>query len=329
VEKAWAAWPADGRQVVEAVAEITLDIEMRQLSVQQQGVENPVFAIELTAISSGREYRPEVRLDGYVTEPWKPAAGANSTRDVPSRATDVAKWVATYVFVKDGEYLKPEDGRQIAVRSVRVPDLDLLAEQNARAGLRIRRNETLSKDHQTNSAFVYETPELRFGSVFVPILEPDVAIRVEDSSKTPPIADKLYHYLLDFLVDFFTPAGGVPPVDGGVLRIEGGFRYALDREPNEEPLDITLPIYLTQQMLVATVTPPPPNAIPVATLAQGIAAAVLEWFDDHGLTGRDGVLALRLTLYAVRQDEQLPVLQLNDISLDMEHVWPEMLQPAR
>ena len=320
-QKAWAAWPADGRQVLGAVAEITLDIEMRQRSVTQQGVATPVFAIEVTASSSGREYQPDVWLDGYVTEPWTPATVAEAAAAAP--------FVRTYVFVKDGEYLKPEDGRLIAVRRVRVPGLDLLAEQNARAGLRIRRNEKLSDHHPTNSAFVYETPELRFGSVFVPILEPDVAIRVEDSTEQPPTQDKLYHYLLDFLVDFFTPSGGVPPVDGGVLRIEGGFRFALDREANERALGITLPIYLTQPVLVTTASPAPADAIPAATLAKGIADAVLAWFEERGLTGHDGELALRLTLYATRQNEQLPVLQLNEISLEMEHIWLDVRHSAR
>jgi hypothetical protein len=243
--------------------------------------------------------------------------------------------VQTYVFVKDGTYLSPADGRLIALRRVRVPDLDLLAEENARAGLRIRRNETLSAQHRTNSAFVYETPELRFGSVLVPILEPDVAIRVQDSTKEPPAADKLYHYLRAFLVDVFTVAAGVPPSEGGVLRLEGGFRYGLDREKNEAPLDVTLPICMTPQTRVTTAPPvpvPPATSqapVPIATLARSLAEAVLHWFAERGLTGHAGELVLRLTLYTAQQDEQLPVLQLNDISLDMELVWNAAMAAAR
>lgn len=334
VRYAWAAWPAAGRLLAEPLPELTVKIAMRQHAVTIPGAPAPVFAITVAATSTGRVLHPRVSLDGYETRALPPDATAASTSSSTSRtstSTPKAKaaaaagdaWTQTYIFVKNDIPLSDEQGRRIPVRTVEIPDLDILLEQNGRAALHIRRNEDLSDTYTTNEAFVYETPDVRFGSVLAPLLQPDLAIDVAASSTTPPPTDQLYHYLLAFLVDLFTPAAG-NALKSGLLRVHGGFSYALDHGPEETPFEVTLPVFLTDPTAITIpdadgrIADPP--AVPAATLARAMADRVLDWAAERELVGRDGDLRLDLTLYAPQADDVRPMLELT-ASLDMTLVW--------
>ena len=320
VRTAWQQWPIEGRALQGVLPQIEVDVTMRQHPVTIEGVPYPVFAISLESSSSGREYHPLVALDGYKTQPHGAPPAASGA------------WTQTCVFTSGGTYLSMADGRKIGMRRVQVPELDLLLEQNGRAGLYIRRNEHLSDTYHTNTAFIYETPELRFGSVQVPVLRPAVAIDVARSTDPPPVSDKLYHYLLDFLLDFFTSSAASGPVAGprsgwgasivedGILRINAGYRYALD--DSDRAFTVTLPITLTDPLWISTTVPPEEGRIAAPALARALADYIDTWCGERDLKTRKADLRFELTLYSTQGVEQLPVLVLDDMSLNTELLWP-------
>ena len=300
VATAWDKWDSTAARFV-AEGTFSANLAITQSSVKIEGVEYPVFLITVKCTTTGRELWPMVELEGYQA--------------VRYSADDKE---AAFVYKNDGKYLSAEDGRRIAARSVVIPDLDLLAEQSGWAGALVRRNETLAPSKETNPAFVYETPQVRFASPIAPLLEPGMTINVADSSEAPPATGKLYHYLENFLRDVFHSATTGEVAAGGRLSIAGSYTYPLNQDSADAQVDIALPIFLTPPVTVTTETPKA-DEIPLSDYARQIADAIALWMPGRVHAEQHGKFKFGLTLYSnLTTTTQLPVLKLENINLDAE-----------
>lgn len=303
VSTAWSAGPQAKTALFVLPEVLTANLRITQAAATVSGVAYPVFSVTVECETDGRPLEPTVSLPGFKAVPLpKPAAG-NTTK--------------TYAYLDaQNEYLPYAAGAAIHTRGIRFENMNILDEQTGWAGLHIRRNEVLVEGKETNPKFIYETPDLRFASVLTPLLNPDVPINIADSSASKPASDKLYHYLFNFLSDFF----GSAPDAGGTIKFGGNFVYDLNAGAGPVPLPVSLPVWMTLPTQVTTGTATPPE-VTIQAFSRSLADFIVSWFADRGLTGRIGQLAVQLFLYSALAGSNLPVLELQQLYLETELIW--------
>ena len=302
VSVAWPEWPPKKSGLFAAPAVLTAKLRITQAPLTIPDVPAPVFSITVECTTDGRALSPTVEVADFRVEP-APQAMNTAT-------------VKTYVYLdSNNEYVSYTAGAAISTRRIRFESMNVLAEQTGWGGMHIRRNEVLVVGKETNPEFIYETPDLRFASALTPILRPETEIDLAASSSQPPPTDKLYTYLRNFLGDFFDH----PPSPGGTLKLGCSFVYDLN-DPAAVTLPVSLPIFLTLPTELTTGSAVS-TQVTIDDFARSLADFTTGWFDDRGLKGRLGRLALHLSLYSALSGGNLPVLELQNIYLDTELIW--------
>jgi len=222
--------------------------------------------------------------------------------------TPWAAGTASFAFSANQSYLAAAEGRTILARTIGWDGLDVLQIQNGAATIMIRRNETLD-GLPTNPLFVYQSAQVAFTTVTVPLLDPPVKIVLTSGAtqKQP-----LVNYLTSFLGSLFSTAGAVP----FTARIGGSFVYDIaggtGGDPLQASLPVTLPIFLTLPL------DPQDPAIP-ATLA----GAVESFVAANALASRRALVQISVSLFSGLSSAQLPILTLDSVLLDTLRIaWP-------
>jgi hypothetical protein len=167
----------------------------------------------------------------------RPLSNLCDFRRVAASAASNTAGGTTYLYRNAaGEYVSYATGSAISMRRVRFEALDVVSQQNAWAGIFIRRNEMLAPGENTNPEFIYETPEVRFASPLHPCLSPDLEIDIAELTDAPPAGDKLYRYLRNFIGHFL----GHSAEASATLKLESVFEHPLHYGDPASPV-VTLP----------------------------------------------------------------------------------------
>jgi len=227
-------------------------------------------------------------LQVKVTRESGPPALALPVIDIPGYTSQLHESTADsagYVYTDPGgAYLAASSRFSVPRRIVSLRNLDVLELENAWAGASVARNEIIG-GLPANPAFVYQTPLVRFVDVLTPLLTPAGEWDLSVFTPGPP-PHPLSLYLKDFLAAFFKASAD------RTIKLGCTFRYLLNGLPVELPVLLTTPFAYT--------------AGEYATLADFI----VNWFGDHGLTGKSGDLLFDLSVFASLTTSQLPLLQL-------------------
>jgi hypothetical protein len=136
-----------------------------------------------------------------------------------------------------------------------IPDLDVVQQQNAWAAVRLTRNKNLvllSREpkiyRQTNPAFVFQTPDVRFTNPITPLLINPIRWNVASLNSPDGTAQK--RSLTDHLqvmFDTLLPNRAEKPYD---LRVACRYAFSLARNAANEDLLSTLPVLLGPRLAI-------------------------------------------------------------------------------
>ncbi|MEM7396880.1 MAG: chorismate-binding protein, partial [Verrucomicrobiota bacterium] len=162
---------------------------------------------------------PGYTIPGYQTHPTPPTS---PTAGVPGGTA------IQYTFSATGAsgpvFLPWQDRLNHPIRDVGMPDLNVLAEENAWAGVGIVRNKDLQRQgagfRPVNQAFIYETPLVRPRNPLNPFLDP--ACPIELPSIVNPPEKTIAGYLSAFFERLFENLKSLHVTTG---RIKLGFNY--------------------------------------------------------------------------------------------------------
>ena len=170
-----------------------------------------------------------------------------------------------------------------APQTFRFRDVNVLAEQTARAGVSIWRNVSLIDGVTTNAAFVYQTPITQFSSNAVP--------SVSASDPLPITGTGVAEALGTFLHELLVVPGGWSPGETLSIRLGGGYSYAI-----AAGLYVLVPIFLIP---AADFDPTTDWQVSAGTFVTGVQDTVTTWQHDNApLSTANASIRFDLTVYS-------------------------------
>ena len=190
--------------------------------------------------------------DQQILDIELPGYELNETRqnDVTTNSLTVPYTTIEYDFTKllDATGVETFGESALPDRKVTVTNLDVLDYQNAWGAIRLARNKNLIDGRETNAAFIFQTPEVRFKNRITPLIVNDKRWDIAD------LGDSRSKALTDHLEELFKvllPAIINRPYD---IRISCQYAFALASNTsatgNEEELLASLPVLLTPRFTV-------------------------------------------------------------------------------
>lgn len=216
-------------------------------------------------------------------------------------------------------------------RTLIFPDLDVLNTENGWGGIQLARNEVLYPQDmtiQTNPAFKYQTPMVRFVNKKTPLIDVGAALDI-GAEVSEPQALKLI--LSQFLQALFEGAGtGMAAINAdpdGTRTLQMNCRYGYDIQgkagaaqgPDKDASFITYLPLLSRPPFTFTLgsdwNPDDPTSF-VCLLAQ----AIEQWQMREQPSDSRAFLLFDMSVFASLSDIQLPVLRLRKLWLGMEKI---------
>lgn len=280
------------------------------------------FQINMTRLSVAVEVGefPEPFFEGYTTVQVLLAEGRRG-----------------YVFRSNDNpeaYLSRAEADAVRVRSVEFAGLDILATQNAWAGVFVARNENLfdeqhicGGDVKTNPNFLYRTPTVRFSNVVTPLLDwgKPFNIATLHSDLKPP--QRLSTWLQVMFQSFFAgiPYSAQAPVQRQIM-VSAAYQYCLNppakgsRAPVEEYLYVSVPVMMS---------PPFDFVIPddwsvtcdqVQSFVCRLAEFVRVWAVTNRPSVAEGQFVFDVAMFSSLSDSKLPVYRVRRLYLSVDNI---------
>jgi hypothetical protein len=193
-------------------------------------------------------------------------------------------------------------------RAISLGELDVLSQENAWAGVQIVRNSALFRDAhaatQTDHAFVYRTPIVRFGHPLTPLLDLQDVIAVPSTTKKP---------LQTLIAQMLTDVLGNTSLPSHTLKIEVRFGHPLTGGVNAE-----VPV-----LLVSALEIPVNGAVVDGGAAKLLADGINAWRNERHPHITDGAfLNFDLAAFASlgSQSGTVPVLRLRRVRISFHDV---------
>lgn len=198
--------------------------------------------------------------------------------------------------------------------------IDLQARQNAVASAYIRRNAELVQGEPTNPDFVLETETVTFPTSVIPLIH-----RV-----TLPVMKPDPAGLQQTLLDIFTPLANPAAQWSATCRITAGYAWQLATPPNASPLNGEAGVLASDAILLADGINFQNKGI--AEITTQIAQEIATWYLRTRPSQTGARLNLAVTIFAMVGGEQLPLIQLDQIPIDVSGVpdswWSPNVSPA-
>ncbi|NER89928.1 Calx-beta domain-containing protein [Moorena sp. SIO3A2] len=186
--------------------------------------------------------------DQQILDIELPGYELNDTRqnDVTTNSPTVPYTTIEYDFTKllDATGVETFGESALPDRKVTVTNLDVLDYQNAWGAIRLARNKNLIDGRETNAAFIFQTPEVRFKNRITPLIVNDKRWDIADLGDS---RSKTLTQHLEELFKVLLPAIINRPYD---IRISCQYAFALASNTNEEELLASLPVLLTPRFTV-------------------------------------------------------------------------------
>ncbi|NEO39142.1 MAG: hypothetical protein F6J90_23520 [Moorea sp. SIOASIH] len=190
--------------------------------------------------------------DQQILDIELPGYELNETRqnDFTTNSLTVPYTTIEYDFTKllDATGVETFGESALPDRKVTVTNLDVLDYQNAWGAIRLARNKNLIDGRETNAAFIFQTPEVRFKNRITPLIVNDKRWDIADLGDS---RSKALDKHLEELFKVLLPAIINRPYD---IRISCQYAFALASNTsatgNEEELLASLPVLLTPRFTV-------------------------------------------------------------------------------
>jgi hypothetical protein len=286
---AFAALP----KLVEIDFETALDTDP-----QTGGARTNILNLQINEIDATWDSSAGTISNGVVTLPAVVLAIAPDqyTPVVPTDAESLS-YVYQLTGSKPAKYLPYDAALNNPLRTVSLPNLDVLLYQNGLAEISVDRNRILfpvGSAITTNPDFIFTTPWVSFSNPVVPRLT--YATFSLDGAGTS--GESLEQLLNDFFAGLFTGGDGTVSVEA---TMTGMYNYQM-----QTGFPVSLPICL----LPPVETPVSPTMIP--TFTSVVAAAVADWIkQQHPTTGGNAQVGFKLTLFG--SEEKQPLMVIDDL----------------
>ncbi len=282
---------------------------------------------------------PSVQLPDFDTvictgcEPWTPPAYLDAITARPPTAF-------AFAFNVTGgspktPLLNREDGRQVRVRTIQLPGLDVLARQDGMMSVSVHRNPDLVPGLSTAKPFVYTTPPIAFPAPLSPSVVDSRMLLIDQLAGGKVTVTSLRGQLQALWDALFAEAPTRNTVQCSV-------RYVYGLGPVGLPAVSVPVLMLPSAAFVATRAQPDEGAWTEAALLDGLAAQIQNWFaavvptagsalvfdqtsqswlSAAGPVG-GGVLVIDLVVMAAATG--MPLLELSTLTLPIASVSPPL-----
>lgn len=310
---AWGSWfSARSKYMTAAVSERDLEY-----CVEEFANDKDRFQMNLTRLIDGPNVEfPKPEFDGYNT----------------MEVLDEGKRKGFEFVNKDNpqDYLTLSQADDLRTRTIQFEKLDIMATQNAWAGVFIARNENLfddqhacTSDVQTNPNFLYRTPTVRFSNVITPLLDSSEPFNIAKLASVPS-PQPLVNWLQILFSTYFA---GIPYTDKEPatrqVMISGNYQYRLNPDPDGEgiaPFNITVPLFLLPPFEFEIPTDWSTNCAEVQSTVCQIAGWIRDWFATNRPSTDEGCFVFDVSTFSSLNDSKLPVYRLRQLYLFVKDV---------
>ena len=188
---------------------------------------------------------------------------------------------------------------------------DVLAHENAWAGVKLYRNLILVQGRETNPQFVYQTPAVRFVNPAAPLI---------DHFDVLPLAveSTLVVCLRRFFIELFHIDPDSPPAGERQIKLTCRYGYSIagDTPLLQDDLVASLPLLHSPEQAFNLFWDWDPNR--PGSYVNRLANALDSWFQKHQPATDGGRYQIDLSIFAVLNQSNLPVLRLRDIRIGLK-----------
>lgn len=218
-------------------------------------------------------------------------------------------------------------------RRMLLDGLDVLATENAWAGVELRRNERLVKDRTTSPSFIYRTAPIRFGDHITPTIRRNEPVDITggQSGTTNEHVKRMLSIVLN------ADNAGAEKRDGALVEIGWGYdnELLLELNPDLDPAVTLLnnrapdPMARLVALNVALGDQLPSDLDTVETVASTVSTAVDEFrlgrklpvLEDGPDAGKvRGSIVFQISVYARTEGENKPILLLGNLRLPLARI---------
>jgi hypothetical protein len=193
--------------------------------------------------------------------------------------------------------------------------IDLQQRQNAVASAHIRRNAELVADEPTNPDFVLETEIVTFPTSVIPLIH----------RATLPTVQPDEAGLQQTLIDIFTPLANPAARWTSTFRVSAGYSWQLAVPESGGPALLASDAILLADGLNFLTTP-------INEIAGQLAQEIASWYLNTAPSQQGALLNLAVTVFAVVAGDHLPLIQLDQVPIDVSGVsntwWSQTVSPT-
>ncbi|MCW3085169.1 MAG: lysM domain protein [Bacteroidetes bacterium] len=260
------------------------------------------------SVPAGLEW-PLIQIDGNTNTP-----------SVPSESYQ-------YADSKTAVPLAYLASQSIANRLVRFPTLDILAIQNAWASVSMTRNSMLIKGLPSNNDFVYQTPYVGFAKRTIPLLSCDDAIDIStmNNSGTSQSATLLQH-----MTNLFTQLFSGDTSSTELIKLSCSYFYSVNDTMALPEIQIPVLLATPFPINIPSDCTPPAGGCPApfttgSTFVCTLTDSLQQWFTNNTPATLNGYFLFTIAIFSkIDPGNQLPVLQLNKLTLSLSWIQPAL-----
>lgn len=310
VAAAWKDWSS--QLITDRTAESTTSLLDGKIYTRYDIIENEQHevTVDLTALEGFRDQDAE----GFDFSQYLPEIIVPYYKETTATISDDKKSV-TYEYTAKTEAELEADPEvifgesSIPDRTANINNLNILDQQSAWAAIRLIRNKFLITDMETNPAFIYQTPQVRFSNAKTVYLVNqtywDVGTLLSDGT----------HDLKDYLTEMFATI--LPATANVTYSVQVGVRYGFAiASLGDETLRTTVPVLLGLRLNIET-------GSDLTTVTDAyittMVDAVTEWRESTRPQETGGEFLFTLSIFASLQDEA-PLLRIKNLTLDIDRI---------
>jgi hypothetical protein len=290
VASAWAALyePMMAFAKPDAKGQVVDSFQILRGSLSPQTVS--LYAVSNIPNASNPAYWPTVTVySGDESQSWMPDNSQAKSAGSPNEGW----WVLSHTFSV------PSFDRLVFTFA----KIDLQQRQNAVVSAHVRRNAELVGNEPTHPDFVRESEIVTFPASVIPL------IHRAPLPTVPPDETGLQQTLIDIFTPLAKPAAQWKPT----FRVSAAYSWQLAVPQNEGPV---LPV--SEAILLADGLDF--QATPIGEIAGGLAQEIARWYVTNAPSHEEALLNLAVTVCAVVAGDHLPLIELDQIPIDVSGV---------
>ncbi len=232
-----------------------------------------------------------------------------------------------YADSKTGVPLAYLASQSIANRLVRFPALDILAIQNAWASVSMSRNAMLINGLPSNSDFVYQTPYVSFAKRTIPLLicNDPIDISTINNSGASQNATLLQH-MTNLFSQLFT--GDTASTE--LIKLSCSYFYSVNATIALPEIQIPVLLATPFPINIPADCTPPAGGCPApftagSTFVCTLTDSLQQWFATNSPATLNGYFLFTIAIFSKTDPgNQLPALQLNNLTLSLGNIQPAL-----